>query len=108
MNEIEWHSTKNKLPLNSKRILFTWINEYGKKRTGLGFYIRDEESNLVEHCCCDESCGGELECNIAIFNEEKNTCFLKQGWFESSGSDEYLCHIVNEVTHWASMSKLEE
>ena len=93
-----WTALSGELPPSGKRVLFSWLNSQGKRRTSIGFYaayrdiiVSDDEENPE-----DEDC--ELWGDAVV---------LREGWYEEGAEEaEYeagYCFRQKTPTHWMSL-----
>lgn len=85
-----WISVEQALPTNTRRVLFTWLNETGKRRTALGFYARSRE---IEADWGEDASYDECE------DDDNGTMWLMEGWYEDSWVSGYYVMVL-DVTHW--------
>jgi hypothetical protein len=86
----EWILTSERLPEPGIRVLITFKNEFGKKR-------------IIPAVWSD---GKSLEADddntdVAIYDEEIDTYWCPEGWFESNEYDDVHWAVSGvTVTHW--------
>lgn len=90
---MEWIPVDQALPSDTRRVLFTWLNRQGKRRTALGFYARERE---IEADWGEDT--NEEECE----DDENGTTWLMEGWYEDSYTAGYR-GMVLDVTHWMQL-----
>lgn len=96
----EWIRVKEKLPETGRKVIATFVNNQGKRRTICGHYI---ERFTVESC-------GEFECNDE-YSEEMDNYFFCEGWYENienwgEYSSVHVCE--GDVTHWMPLPEPPE
>lgn len=88
-----WISVFDKLPDAGKKVLATFKNRHGKRRTICGHHV---PRWTIESGCDDDDVHDE-------YNEEKDAYYLCQGWYENieNWGDFTSVHVCEgEVTHW--------
>ena len=88
----EWISVEDALPPTERKVLATFVNGYGKRRTICAHHI---SRFTVES-------DGEFETNDE-YNEEKDEYYLCEGWYENienwgDFSSVFVCE--GDITHW--------
>ena len=86
----KWASVEDRLPKGGVRVLFSWINSHGNRRTGLGFYVTKYwmSADCFEDAedCCD-------------YIEPDETYWVPEGWHEEPHESEFF-HTTPTPTHW--------
>lgn len=97
MNDQQWVPVDQALPVDNRRVMFTWM-EHGKRRTALGFYARPREieADWGEDC-------SEDYCDF----DEDETAWLIEGWYEDSWACGYYVSVL-DVTHWRPLPPAPE
>ncbi len=97
----EWISVKDRLPEGQKPVIATYINNYKKTRTIIGFHV--PAKTIVASDFLDEDAEGMDE-----YDEKLDEYFVKEGWFEQidNWGDFASVAVCNgTITHWQTLSK---
>mgnify|MGYP003591770275 CR=1 FL=1 len=94
----EWIPVDQSLPEDTRRVLFTWINEAGKRRTALGFYARHRE---IEADWGEDVSWEECE------EDDDGTTWMLEGWYEDSWVTGYFAMVL-DVTHWMKLPAMPQ
>ena len=91
-----WVSVDDKLPDAGEKVLATFENSHGKRRTICG--------HLVPRWTIESDCDDAYD----EYSEEKDAYYLREGWYENienwgDFSSVYVCD--GEVTHWMPLPK---
>ena len=90
-----WIPVAQALPDTTKKVLATYLNKMGKRRTVI--------ANWVQARTQKRSPWDDEETDIAEYDESSDEFFLKEGWYEClENSEEYGMWWIyeGEVTHW--------
>jgi hypothetical protein len=97
---MNWISVADKLPETGKKVIATFLNQSGKRRTICAHYIeRWSVESDSDSDCYDE------------YSEEKDAYFFCEGWYENIENwGEYSAvHVCEgEITHWMPLPESPE
>ena len=88
-----WTPVAKALPDTTKKVLATYLNKAGKRRTVIANWVqaRTQETRWEDESGCTE------------YDESSDEFFLKEGWYECvENCEEYDMWWIyeGEVTHW--------
>lgn len=89
---MNWINVNEQMPEAGKKVIATYLNSYGKKRTIIASWV----PRWTEQDYGDEETASE-------YNEEKDTYFLKEGWYEQLDNwGDYTSCFVHEgkIAYW--------
>jgi hypothetical protein len=91
MTRDDWIKCADRMPEPGVPVLITFKNEFGKMRT-LRAEWSDGKSREISY---------DAEIDDAIYDEETDTYWCPEGWFESNEYEEVHWAVVGVVvTHW--------
>jgi len=103
---MNWIPIEKELPESGKRVIFSWINRQGFRRTSLGYYA--EYLALFAEDTWDNCL--ELDGDAFDYKESDKHFqepYIPKGWYEEGAEGEY-CYQQNGVTHWRPLLKNPE
>lgn len=94
-----WIPVEDAMPPNGLRVMFTWENSLGKRRTALGRYV--SRHTIAEY---DEETDGETN----DYDAETDTHYAREGWHEVPVEGEQYYIVSDKVTHWQVLPETPE
>jgi hypothetical protein len=94
-----WISVEDAMPPSGLRVMFTWKNSLGKRRTALGRYVA--RYSIAEY---DEDTDGETN----DYDAETDTHYAREGWHEVPVEGEQYYIVAEKVTHWQMLPETPE
>jgi hypothetical protein len=94
-----WIDVDEAMPPNGRRVMFTWMNSLGKRRTSIGRYVA---ARTVEEY--DEETNGTTN----DYDEATDTYYAHAGWHEMPVESEHYYPVGDKVTHWQPIPETPE
>jgi hypothetical protein len=97
----EWIDVNQEKPKSGKRVIFTWENSHGKRRTGMGYYA-DEFALQAEDTWENFY---EMDDDFFEYRDDDvnfEVPYLPEGFYEELAEREY-CIPQYRVTHWMKL-----
>jgi hypothetical protein len=94
-----WIDVEEEMPPNGRRVMFTWMNSLGKRRTSIGRYVA---ARTVEEY--DEETNGTTN----DYDEATDTYYAHAGWHEMPVESEHYYPVADKVTHWQPIPETPE
>lgn len=85
---MEWAKVEDKLPETERPVLAYYKNFFDENRIVRAFYVpkftieSESDDDLQEYC------------------EERDICFMAEGWYEFNEHEDCYWMIDEKVTHW--------
>jgi len=98
---MSWISTKYKLPESGQRVIFSWTNCQGNKRTSIGYYAAEHTLLAEDHWDAD------VDLELLDYSEKEDKYYVPEGWYEEGAEGEY-CYSQSGITHWTPLLKKPE
>jgi hypothetical protein len=89
-----WIGVDEQMPPNGRRVMFSWLNTSGKRRTSIGRYAAAR--SIEEY---DEDNDGATN----DYDEEMDKYYAHEGWHEMPVESEHYYAVSGTVTHWKAL-----
>ena len=96
----KWESVDTLLPVDDRKVIATYVNELGKRRTIMAMYVRSFEMEA----------NPEDEIDID-WSEDEEMCYLKAGWYErvENWPEWGFCPVLDgRIDYWCRLPKMPE
>ena len=97
----EWIDVNHEKPKSGKRVIFTWKNPHGKRRTGKGYYA-GKFALQADNAWKDVY---EMDDDFFEYRDDDvnfEVPYLPEGFYEELAEGEY-CILQYRVTHWMEL-----
>jgi hypothetical protein len=88
-----WEEITQGYPESGHRVMFSWLNSHGKRRTSIGYYAGKLALLAEDHWDNFDDIDGEYFV-YALTDPDCTTPYLPEGWFEEGAEGEY-CHSIS-------------
>ena len=90
---MNWIPLEKELPESGTRVIFSWINCQGFRRTSIGYYAG---TRILD---ASDWWNGDVDYELLDYSEEEDKEYVPEGWYEEGAEGEY-CYPQSGVTHW--------
>ena len=105
---MKWIPVAEDTPWSGERVIFSWVNSFGHRRTSMGYY--SGKLALLVDDWWDNFSNLNWDDDYFEFHPDDpdhENPYLPVGWWEEGAEGEY-CYSQSGVTHWMKLPDLPE